>query len=278
MEILRAPRRDGRDPVTGCLSSFVPPARAAGGDEGDSATWLTESDSGTSPAEEGAGALPDPHWRTLFTPHFRIHFYDEERALADRAALIAERAHKRLTSYLNWLPAGRVDITLNDQTDSANGFASSVPQNYLYGYGAPPGSLDELNDFDDYLNVLITHELTHVVHLDTIMGGARFFNVLQGEGVRPNLAQPNWFIEGLAVLMESRQTSAGRLRSAFFDMHLRVPLLEGRMLSLAAVSNGPLAYPQGTAPYLYGSSLLGYVEDRYGAEKIREISHRYGSP
>ena len=45
--------------------------------------------------------------------------------------------------------------------------------------------------------------------------------------------------------MESRQTTAGRLRSSFFDMHLRVPFLEGRVLGLDAVSvgYGPLVYP-----------------------------------
>ncbi|HVR61210.1 MAG TPA: hypothetical protein VMU50_04890, partial [Polyangia bacterium] len=46
-------------------------------------------------------ALPKVHWHTLETPHFRIHFYDEERALADRAAPIAERAHRLVTRYLN---------------------------------------------------------------------------------------------------------------------------------------------------------------------------------
>ncbi|HET6147693.1 MAG TPA: hypothetical protein VFH68_09180 [Polyangia bacterium] len=252
-------------------------AAPAAGDASEGEVWLTETNAGASPAEESPGKLPLVHWRTMFTPHFRIHFYDEERALADRAAWIAEHAHLRLTQYLNWLPSGRVDITLNDHTDSANGFASSVPQNYLFGYGAPPGSLDELNDFDDFLNLLITHELTHVVHLDTILGPARVINLLRGKLYAPNLSQPTWFVEGLAVLMESRLTSAGRLRSAFFDMQLRVPMLEGRLLGLDAVSNGPLAYPQGTAVYLYGSSLLKYVEDRFGPDKIREISHRYAS-
>src|SRR6185437_15328007 len=37
----------------------------------------------------------------------------------------------------------------------------------------------------------------------------------------------------------------------------------------------PKAYPQGTAAYLYGSSLLRYIEDRYGPRKLQEISHRY---
>jgi len=253
-------------------------ARAAGNDDDQGAeVWLTESENGVNPAAEFAGTLPEVHWRTMFTRHFRIHFYDEDRSLADRAAMIAERAHYRLTHYLNWLPSGRIDITINDHTDDANGFASSVPQNYLFAYGAPPASLDELNDFDDFFNLLITHELTHVVHLDTILGPARYINFLRGKLYAPNLSQPTWFVEGLAVLMESRQTTGGRVRSSFFDMELRVPFLEGKMLGLDAVSNGPLAFPQGSAIYLYGSSLLKYVEDRYGPDKIREISHRYAS-
>ena len=151
-----------------------------------------------------------------------------------------------------------------------------MPQNFIFGFGAPPGSLDELNDFDDYLKLLITHEFTHVVHLDTILGFARLYNFLLGKLYAPNLSQPNWFVEGLAVLMETRQTTGGRLRSTIFDMELRVPFLEGRMLGLDAVSNGPLVFPQGTAAYLYGSSILKYVEDRYGPRALREISHRYG--
>lgn len=229
----------------------------------------------------GSSAIPSKpptvRWRTLETPHFAIHYYEDERGLADRTALVAERAHRLVTRYLNWLPSGRVNITLNDQTDSADGFASSIPSNFLFGYGSPPASLDELNDFDDFLSVLITHELTHVVHLDTILGPARAVNFLRGKIYAPNLSQPNWFVEGLAILMESRHTSSGRLRSSFYDMHLRVPFLEGRLLNLASVSNGPLVYPQGTAAYLYGSSLVKFIEDRYGPEKLREISHRYGS-
>ena len=44
----------------------------------------------------------------------------------------------------------------------------------------------------------------------------------------------------------------------------------------AVIVDRPLAYPQAAASaYLYGSSLLRYIEDRYGPQKIREISHRY---
>lgn len=222
-------------------------------------------------------APPEPHWRTAETDHFRIHYYDEELELARRAAVIAERAHALLTRYLNWMPAGRIDITLTDQTDSANGFANSMPFNYIYGFGVPPDDVSSLNDFDDWLSVLIAHELTHVVHLDITLGFSRVINFVLGKTLTPNQFQPNWFIEGIAVLEESRLSTGGRIRSAIYDMFLRVPALEGRLLRLDGVSNAPRAFPGYTAAYLYGSSFLKWIEDSYGAEKLREISHRYGS-
>ncbi len=260
-------------------AAVVAPARRARAQDdaaGAGAGAMGDAPIEPTPDHPPAGPLPRVRWFTLDTPHFHIHYYEDERPYAEHAAIIAERAFRLNTRYLNWLPSGRVNITLEDQTDFADGFASSVPQNFIFGFGAPPGSLDELNDFDDYLKLLLTHEFTHVVHLDTILGFARIYNFFLGKLYAPNLSQPNWFVEGLAVLMETRQTTGGRLRSSIFDMELRVPFLEGRMLGLDNVSNGPLVFPNGTAAYLYGSSILKYVEDRYGPLALREISHRYG--
>jgi surface antigen Omp85-like protein/WD40 repeat protein len=225
-------------------------------------------------------ALPNARWFTLVTPHFELHFYPEEREFAEKAAVVAERAYRLITMYLNWEPSGRVSVLLSDATDGANGGATSVPYNFIYAYGVPPDGMDELSDFDDFVKLLLTHEFTHVVHLDTILSWCpRFVDSILGKIYAPNLSQPTWFIEGLAVLMETRHTTAGRLRSTFYDMHLRTPFLEGQLLKLdkVTVGYGPLVYPGGTVPYLYGSSILRYIEDRYGPEKIREISHRYAN-
>jgi Tol biopolymer transport system component len=220
--------------------------------------------------------LPRADWYTLETPHFEIHYYPDEWALAQKIAHFAERGYRLNTRYLNWRPTGRIQMMLSDFDDGANGRASSVPYTFIIAYGAPPEPLDELNDFDDYSKLLITHELTHVVHLDTMLSPCTLlFNTISGRTYAPNLAEPTWFVEGMAVLMETRQTTGGRLRSSFYDMHLRVPFLEHRMFGLDQVTNIPLAYPGGMAAYLYGSSMLRYIEDRYGPAKIREISHRY---
>ena len=176
------------------------------------------------------GPLPTARWLTLETPHFELHFYPEEREFAEHAARVAERAYRLITRYLNWRPQ-RTRQRRADRSDrrTPTARASSVPYNFIYAYGAPPDGMDELSDFDDFVKLLITHEFTHVVHLDTILSWCpRLINTLFGKIYAPNLSQPTWFIEGLAVLMESRHTTAGRLRSSFYDMHLRVPFLEGR--------------------------------------------------
>src|SRR5262245_55680782 len=80
----------GEDQPEGERSSALPGgARGARGDA-----------SGSEPAP-----LPDVRWFTLQTPHFRVHFYENERAIAHRSAIVAERAYRLLTRYLNWLPS-----------------------------------------------------------------------------------------------------------------------------------------------------------------------------
>ncbi|HSY38918.1 MAG TPA: hypothetical protein VLA79_05300, partial [Polyangia bacterium] len=146
--------------------------------------------------------LPQASWFTLQTPHFNIHFYRDESEFAERVAHFAERAWRLNTRYLNWRPSGRVTVVLSDVSDQANGSASSIPYTFINAFGVPPDSLDELNDFDDYAKLLITHEFTHVVHLDTMLSVCPLaINTVLGRTYAPNLAEPTWFIEGMAVLL-----------------------------------------------------------------------------
>ena len=84
------------------------PALAAAGNDDDQGAevWLTESENGVSPAAENAGTLPLVHWRSMFTPHFRIHFYPEERAFADRAAISPSARYRLITATSTGSRAG----------------------------------------------------------------------------------------------------------------------------------------------------------------------------
>ncbi|MBX3251312.1 MAG: PD40 domain-containing protein [Myxococcales bacterium] len=215
-------------------------------------------------------------WRTVETEHFAITYPEPLGHLARRVAFAAERAHARLSRVLDHDVRGRVHVVLTDDTDSANGSATSLPYNQMALFATAPEDLGSLSDYDDWLSLLVIHEHTHVLHLDTISGVPAFLNRLLGKTFAPNLVQPRWFVEGLAVHEESRETSGGRLRSTLFRAYLRMDALEDRLLRMDELSTSVDRWPRGNTWYLYGSFFVDWIAERHGREALTAISHEYG--
>lgn len=231
-------------------------------------------------AGTAAATSRDQRWRTIESEHFYVHFYQGSEAAAERAVMLLERAHRRLAAGLAHAPWLKTHVTLTDHTDSANGVANTSPYPRITAYVTAPDSMSVLEGFDDWLDILLTHEYTHIVHLDTVHGLPRLVNGLLGFGVvgkvwQPNVIQPRWFVEGLATYEESRLSSHGRHRHAQFDMMLRAPILEHGFIPIDRVSSGANIFPHGTSVYLYGLHLVQYVADRYGHDKLAELNHVY---
>ena len=223
----------------------------------------------------------DQKWRTLQTEHFHIHYYAGSEMAAERAAMVLERAHTRLSVGLGHSPWLRTHVIMSDTTDAANGSATVYSYPQIKANITSPDSLSVLEAYDDWLDVLLTHEYTHIVHNDTIHGIPRVVNAILGFGVLgrvwpPNNVQPRWFLEGLATYEESRLTSQGRRRSSQFDMMLRMIVLEQGFPPLDRVSGPATIYPYTTSVYLYGLHFVHWIGTRYGHDKLREFSHVYG--
>ncbi|MFI5302477.1 MAG: TolB family protein, partial [Polyangiales bacterium] len=136
--------------------------------------------------------------------------------------------------------------------------------------------LSALSDYDDWYTELVTHEYTHILHTDHITGLPAIYNAIFGKVYSPNQMQPRWILEGLAVLEESKFTSAGRERSSTFDMFLRADVLEDNIAPLDQVSHNPRRWPQGNLWYLYGSHFLQWIQDKYGADALKQVAEDYG--
>ena len=114
---------------------------------------------------------PDPHrdWRSADSNHFRINYAASDRAQAERIADIAERVYARLSREMQWEPGGRIEIIVLDEFDVSNGSSTPLPFNESAIFLSPPNE-GELLDNSIWLEMLLTHELTHTFHLDKVRG------------------------------------------------------------------------------------------------------------
>jgi Tol biopolymer transport system component len=220
--------------------------------------------------------LYDPafRWRTLETPHFRVHYHQGEEELAQDVAREAERAHQVLSPLLGHAPRERTEVALSDDTDDANGSATPLPYNLVRLYAVPPPGLSELNEYRDWLASLVFHEYVHILHLDQVGGIPGGLNTVFGRVFFPNGLVPGWMVEGLAVLHESDgegdPEAAGRNASALMDAYARALATEPpRFPRLDEASNPYLEWPVGNVPYLLGGRFMAFLRGRYGDDALR---------
>lgn len=214
-------------------------------------------------------------WRTIETPHFRVHFTPPLEAEARHAAAVAERAYANLATELV-KPRGPVDIVVSDGTDASNGSATVVPRPRVVMYARPPVDDPSLESYDDWTVLVLQHELTHIFHLDRSRGWWRAAQSVFGRNpvLFPNYYTPSWLTEGLAVYYESRFTSGGRLNGSFDSAVARSAAIDHLAPSLSELSLATSRFPNGQSVYVYGSFLWDDIAREHGASAIPAFVER----
>jgi hypothetical protein len=228
-----------------------------------SAAWATRS---------AAQINPSHQWLTLRTQHFYVHFTRPVEPLARRIAADAERAYAQLSQELH-PPRGTIDVVISDDADFSNGSATPFPTNRIVIYANPPVSETALRYTNDWGQLVITHELTHIFHLDRTRGVWWLAQKVFGRAatVFPNLYDPAWLTEGLAVYEESKLAGAGRIEGSEHRMIARASALANSFPSIGAASLGQGRYPFGEAAYAYGSLFVDFMARRAGEERVRQF-------
>ncbi|MGI8400184.1 MAG: hypothetical protein ACR2NS_01085 [Gemmatimonadaceae bacterium] len=218
---------------------------------------------------------PNEDWRTLHTRHFRIHFTPPLEAEARRAAINAERAYTELSTELV-PPRGTIDLVVSDNVDFVNGYATPFPSNRIVVFAHPPVDASGLRNYADWNSLVITHELTHIFHLDRSRGIWRAGQAIFGRNplLFPNSYEPSWVLEGLAVYYESRLTGVGRLEGSEHSMIARAAALANRIPTLYELSPGTSRFPGGEVVYVYGSLMFDYLSRTRGPASVRDFVER----
>lgn len=206
-----------------------------------------------------AGAQTDPRGRlrTITTTHFHVHFRAEHETLARRAASYAETAYTGLSRELT-PPRGRIDLAISDNVDASNGYAQLFPTNRVVIFAVPPITIQELRFTDDWLKLVITHELAHIFHLDRARGIWAIGRAVFGRNplLFPNSLTPSWVKEGLAVYYETLLTGSGRNAGTETALVARAAARDGVIPPVSRWSIATTRFPQGQTAYAWGSQLM----------------------
>lgn len=227
-----------------------------------------------------ASANPHAQWRRIQTPHFEVLFDSKHHAMeayAKEVAKHAETSWRTLVPVLRTWPDKTV-ILIDDNGDSANGMATGFPFPQIHIYPAPPTPGDSISDTGAWTYELVLHEYAHVLNFQPAHGVFHLARNIFGTIVRPNLVLPRWYLEGLAVEIETRYSpSGGRLRSPNFTAIPRAMIQDGTLRQQDIARIGDISNPEwpgGTRPYLMGGllwnhlakkniSLIGDLNDHY---------------
>ncbi len=201
-----------------------------------------------------AGLYPEERsWRTYRIGGVAVHFpegYEEYAVYAFRRS----RAH--LDTLQTWY-GGRVpqvDILLNPDWDVNRAHATLFPMRVetplhpvLSKQLRPQGGY--------YLDRVLSHELTHTMQLSTTAGITKPLKRVFGEVIAPAGLQPDWALEGQAIITES-SNGGGRLNSSFHKMLWRTPMISGTTWRLDQLAVPGRVHPIANRAYVGGSELL----------------------
>ncbi len=222
-----------------------------------------------------------PPWfrfRTISTARVSVHFHDGYEAMARQAASLADEILERHTRRYGQ-SVGRVHLVIVDGQDDPNGFASPLPYPLVTIRAVAPDGSDAFGNHDGWLRLVLTHELAHVVHLETAHGLWRAGRHLFGRApfLFPNSLAMSWMIEGLATYEETEGTAFGRGRNPDSRMVLRAAALEGCFPKEDQAIYGLDAWPSGQTPYLFGEAFLRRLTDESGEETMPRMARQHAT-
>lgn len=218
-------------------------------------------------AAAAAAQGPEADWRSVETPHFRVHFPAASAEWSLRLAARLESVREAVGREAGYTPPQRIDVVVADPAASANGSAwplVAAPRMVLWT--TPPEASSGLAHLADWSELVAVHEMAHLAHL--LRPSRNPFRALLERTLWPlaplATKSPRWATEGYATLIEGRLTGSGRPHSALRAAILRVWARAGRLPDYARLDDDRDSFLGSSMAYLAGSAFLEWAERRRG--------------
>ncbi|NWF49515.1 MAG: biopolymer transporter Tol [Ignavibacteriaceae bacterium] len=236
---------------------------------------------------------PELDWFTIKGENIQVHYHNGAERTAQVVAKIADEIWEPICSLYGYEPE-TVHYIIKDIDDYSNG-ATYFFDNKIEIWTS---ALDfDLRGTHNWLRNVISHEFTHMVQIQTAMKSSRslpaaFLQVLNYEDERrpdilygfPNFIAsyplatvnvPAWFAEGTAQYMRSEFDYDNW--DSHRDMILRSYALDGKMLTWNEMGVFGKTSLGNESVYNSGFALTRFISQKYGEDKIREVTTSLGS-
>lgn len=236
---------------------------------------------------------PELDWYTIKGKYVEVHFHDGAERTAQVVLKIADEVWEPICSLYGYQP-DKVHYIIKDIDDYSNG-ATYFFDNKIEIWTS---ALDfDLRGTHNWLRNVISHEFTHMVQIQSAMKTTRsipavFLQVLSYEDKRrpdilygfPNFVLsyplatvnvPAWFAEGTAQYMRTEFNYDNW--DSHRDMILRSYALEDKMLTWNEMGVFGKTSLGNESVYNSGFALTRYIAQKYGEDKLRDITKSLGS-
>lgn len=216
-------------------------------------------------------------WRTIETPHFVFHYPVELEAWTRDIATHVESIDTAVAHVVGYAPTRRTHVVVDDPYAISNGSAwPFLKRPVINLWAAPPDPRDDIGEYRDWGEMLVSHEFTHIAHLTRPSRNAfmrRLWETLPVDLGPIAIRSPRWAIEGYATYVEGRVTGSGRPHGTWRPAILRQWALEGQLPQYDQL-NASRAYVGGEFAYLAGSAFLEWLVERHGDSSLVDVWRR----
>jgi hypothetical protein len=223
-------------------------------------------------AQQFGGNPPALKWDQINTDTIRVIFPRGMNQQGQRVTNIVQYLNRYTRSSIGNRQQ-KMSIVLQNQTLQSNGYVQLGPFRSEFYLTPPPSSYD-LGGLN-WIDQLTLHEYRHALqNMNFRQGISKVFYYLGGDlgqAAITNIAVPNWFWEGDAVVMETALSTEGRGRLPSFFDGFRALSLSNKHYSYMKIRNGsyvdfiPNHYPLG---YL----MVTYGREHYGQTLWKEVT------
>ena len=243
-------------------------------------------------------------FQTLETRDMRLVYTSPLQAwLVPQVARSFENSLRFHSHLFDYTPSGKINVLMHDLWHYGNAGARPAPENHIT-IGIEPYAHDyESAPAPERMASSLNHEMAHIVTVDKATSSDRFFrslflgkvtpdaevplSMLYGYLTTPRWYSPRWYLEGIAVYLETWMNGGlGRAIGPYDEMVFRTLVRDsGTIYDVVGLeSEGTtIDFQVGVNSYLYGTRFVSYLALRYGNDSLlawynrTEGSRRYFS-